>query len=76
MENNINKNTVSAQNLLNNTDFKNLLRFEAEYASAIRGGSYPAYQNTQSTSRLVSDINFLSSSEQKELSFTLLKRLS
>lgn len=54
-------------NLLNDQDFKDLLNFETYYASAVKGGHFPYYYGEEKQSRLVSEVNFLSSEEQTDL---------
>jgi len=58
-------------NLLNDKEFKAQLEFEASYASVVKGGHFPYYFTENKIERVVSDINILSSKEQKELSFNL-----
>lgn len=67
MENkNINTN-ISKTNLLTDTEFKSFIKFESEYAGIIKGGHLPAYFTNEKQTRLVSDVNLLSSVEQVEL---------
>lgn len=62
--NNIN---ILNKNLLNETEFKSSLKFEADYAGAVKGGHLPRYFGKEKKVRLVNSINLLSSKEQQEL---------
>jgi hypothetical protein len=62
--NNIN---ILNRNLLNDNEFKTSLRFETEYASAIKGGHLPYYFGEEKKLRLITDVNFLSQKEKQEL---------
>jgi hypothetical protein len=57
----------SFTNLLDKSEFKAAIRFEARYASVIKGGYLPANLSYRQETRLISTINLLSSEEQKEL---------
>jgi len=68
--NNINIKSLN-RNLLNNRDFPSSLKFEADYASIVKGGHLPYYYSTEKKQRLVSDINLLSPVEQQEIVYNL-----
>ncbi|MCE3228369.1 MAG: hypothetical protein K0S32_2920 [Bacteroidetes bacterium] len=71
MENNKLNINVLTKNLLNDKDFKSSIRFEIEYAGAVKGGHLPYYFTTGKKVRLVNDINILSSQEQQELIYNI-----
>ncbi len=60
------------KNLLNSRDFLSQLKFEADYATIVKGGYYPYYFPEEKQTRLVSDVNLLTSKEQKEIACNLL----
>lgn len=70
MKKNLNIETNNT-NLLNTEEFRSLLNFEAEYAGVVKGGHFPYYFPEKKTKRFVSDINILSSKEQKEIAYSL-----
>lgn len=57
-------------NLLGNTNHRNFLQIQASYGLAQRGGVQYPYINSTHASRLVSDINLLTSKETKQLIFS------
>lgn len=69
MEKNLNI-LYKQNNLLNNPDFLSLLRFEADYANTVKGGNLPYYYSKEKRVRLTNPVNFLSSSEQKEIIYS------
>ncbi len=60
------------KNLLNSRAFLFDLKFEAKYASTAKGGHFPVYFSDEKQNRLVTDVNLLSSKEQKEIAYNLL----
>jgi hypothetical protein len=66
MEKNLNIQSENS-NLLNNPEYRNVLQFESEYGAIVRGGHFPYYFGEEKSTRLVNDINILSSKEQKEI---------
>lgn len=70
MEKNINLKSEYT-NLLNTKEFQSRLKFEAEYATLIKGGHSPKYYGKEKTKRLVNEVNILSSKEKQELVYNL-----
>lgn len=70
MEKNLNTYTNS-KNLLSSAEFLSILKFEADYATVVKGGHQPYYYSTEKKTRLVNDINILSAPEQKEIVYNL-----
>jgi hypothetical protein len=69
---NKNINTGSKKlNLLQDSEFKSLIKFESEYAGIIKGGHLPAYYQKEKQIRLVSAVNLLTSLEQVQLVKTI-----
>lgn len=60
------KTEINNKNLLNDEDFKTFLQFECEYASVLRGGTYPAFSPSVKVERLVQDFNLLTPGELEE----------
>ena len=58
-------------NLLNDKEYKSILQFEADYAGIVKGGHNPYYFTKEKQTRLVSEINLLSSKEQKEIVYNI-----
>ncbi len=54
-------------NLLNDLEFLLNLKFEATYASVVRGGHSPSYIDARKKKRLVSAVNLLAQPEVSEL---------
>jgi hypothetical protein len=63
---------IQNKNLLNSRNFLSQLKFEANYATIVKGGHFPYYFEDEKQNRLVSDVNLLTSSEQKEIASNLL----
>jgi hypothetical protein len=64
MENkNIKTGSVS-KNLLKDTEFQSLIKFESDYATTIKGGHLPTYYTKQQQLRLVNEVNFLTPLEK------------
>ena len=61
---NIKTNTV---NLINSPEFISALKFEANYAIALKGGYIPYNLNEQKSKRLANDINLLNQEETVQL---------
>jgi len=61
---NIKTNTT---NLIDSPEFISALKFEANYAIALKGGYIPFYLNEQKSKRLVNDINLLNQEETVQL---------
>jgi hypothetical protein len=55
------------KNLLDDFEFKALIKFETEYAAIIKGGHLPTYYTSRKQNRLVSDVNLLSTLEKVQL---------
>ncbi|MBA3664910.1 MAG: hypothetical protein H0W61_11980 [Bacteroidetes bacterium] len=71
MENkNINTDALKV-NLLNDTEFKSIIKFESEYAGIIKGGHLPTYYSKYQQSRLVSDVNLLTPLEKVQLAHSI-----
>lgn len=68
--NNINIKTLSL-NLLINNDFISAIKFEADYASVVKGGHLPYYYTAEKKRRLVDSVNLLSPAEQQEIVYSL-----
>jgi hypothetical protein len=66
MKNNIQTSSYEF-NLLNSTQFKQALKFEAHYANTVKGGHLPNYINTKQRERIVSTVNILTSEENTAL---------
>lgn len=72
---NTNSNNISPDFNNPNDEAQHLfLKSEAEFGIAIRGGAFPSYFNTAHLTRLVSNVNLLSSAEYKQLAFGALIR--
>jgi len=65
MKNNNTK--ITTKNLLNDNNFIDIIKFEADYAQKVKGGHLPYYINIEKIARLVNPINFLSGSEKQNL---------
>jgi len=65
---NIKTNTI---NLTDSAEFISALKFEANYAIALKGGYIPAYLDAQKRQRLVSPINLISQEETVQLIHSL-----
>ncbi|MGZ3901157.1 MAG: hypothetical protein ACXVNM_08510 [Bacteroidia bacterium] len=67
MENkNINIGSLN-KNLLKDTEFKSIIKFESDYAGTIKGGHLPTYYSKNQQSRLVNSVNLLTPLEQVQL---------
>jgi hypothetical protein len=66
MKNNIQTSSYKF-NLLNSTQFKQALKFEAQYANSIKGGHLPNFINIKQRERIVNTINILTSEENTSL---------
>lgn len=62
---------LSKANLLQDSDFKSLIKFESEYAGIIKGGHLPAYYPKEAQKRLINPVNLLTSLEQVQLVQTI-----
>lgn len=62
--------TIAITNLIGETKYRNFLDLQAAFGIAQRGGVvYPSFDQAHSK-RLASDVNILSSSENRELIFS------
>lgn len=64
------KTTTSKIDLLSNDTYKSFIKIQATYSIAQTGGSYAYYNNLKEQDRLVSDVNILSSAENKQVIFS------
>lgn len=64
------KTTIQSNNLIGNNNHRQFIQLQANLGIAQRGGVKYPYYNKQHDVRLVSDINILSSSENKQLIFS------
>lgn len=62
--------TISRIDLLSNDTYKSFLKVQTTYSIAQIGGSYAYYNNLKEQERLVSDVNILSSAENKLVIFS------
>lgn len=62
--------TNSRIDLLSNDTYKSFLKVQTTYSIAQIGGSYAYYNNLKEQERLVSDVNILSSAENKLVIFS------
>jgi hypothetical protein len=63
----MNNNITNQTNLLNDINFIDTIKFEAEYAQKVKGGHLPYYIGAEKATRLVSQINILSQNEKLQL---------
>lgn len=64
------KTTISRIDLLTNETYKSFIKVQASYSIAQTGGTYAYYNNIKEQERLVSDVNILASSENKQVIFS------
>lgn len=70
MNSNKHINTATSKNLIGESRHRNFLKLQANYGFSQRGGVQFPYASNEHSKRLISDVNILTSRENKHLIFS------